>query len=108
MSKKKKDEPYDGAEEQGTTLDDFIIYARVDAFDDAYQPCAENMATNTFTETKLRDFFKAWPCNLGDPLNIYLEMLKTKGFKLQVASGTGDLAIFVRENNVSSKLLEFT
>ncbi len=103
MSKKKND-TYDDAKEEGTSLEAFVLPQRIDAFVDAYQPSTENIATNTFNETKLRNFFKAWPCSLGDPLSIYLDRLKEHGFNLAV-SISGDLAIFTVEKNVSSKVL---
>ncbi len=100
----KKSDTFDEAKESGTTLEAFIIPQRVAAFKDAYQPCGERCATETFDETRLRDFFKAWPCSLGDPLQIYLSELERVGFMLQV-SRTGTLAIFAIERNAGSTAL---
>lgn len=94
----KKKDPYEGAEEHGTTLMDFIIPEKVRAFADAYNPCAdEKMATKWFDDARLRAFFKAYVCSLGDPLNIYLEMLEPYGFRMKVGA-MDEPVIFVTEN----------
>lgn len=100
---KKKTDPYDEAKEQGTTLEAFIMPQKVEAFKDAYQPCAENLATEIFDETRLRNFFKAWLTSLGDPLVLYLRDLEDAGFKLRVGR-IGEPAIFVTERNFSSSV----
>ena len=62
MSKKKKD-IYEEAEKEGTKLEDYVIPQKIDAFCEAYQPVEqERMATQIFDETRLRTFFKAYPC----------------------------------------------
>lgn len=104
MAKKKQD-AYEEAKEQGTTLDAFVIPQRVKAFAETYQPCQEKIATETFDETRLRNFFKAWPTGLGDPLSIYLGMLESYQFRLTVGR-TGDLAIFVTERIVGGGAIE--
>ncbi len=86
------------------SIEAFVIPQRASAFIEAYQPCAEKMATETFDETRLRNFFKAYPLSLGDPLAIYLDMLAVAGFRLKISS-SGDLAIFVTEKIVNSKSL---
>lgn len=82
------------------TLDDYIVPQRVTAFNEAYAPATEDMATAAFGEAQLRDFFQAWVNNLGDPLTIYLDRLESLGFRLKV-SRSGHLAIFVTNKEVS-------
>jgi len=83
-------------EQEAVTIRDFIVSQKVDAFCQAYQPCDyEDATTETFTDARLREFFKAWLCPLGDPLTEYLSMLSINGFQMHV-SITGEPAIFVR------------
>ena len=61
MGKKKKKDVYEEAEREGTTIEDYIIPQKVQAFIDAYEPVAQQkFATTIFDETKLRAFFKAY------------------------------------------------
>jgi len=88
----KEDEKKDGV-----TLEDFIIPQKIVAFKNYYRPVEkESLATSVFTDATLRQFFKAWPCTLGDPLRIYLQRLENLGFKMRV-SISGEPAIFVEE-----------
>lgn len=100
---KKKTDTYEEAKEQGTSLDAFVIPQRIRAFADAYEPCQERLATESFDETRLRNFFKAWPTSLGDPLTLYLDALECHGFKLQVGR-SGELSIFVVEKMVGDAI----
>ena len=94
MSKKNKD-ILEEAKKEGTTLYDFVITQKVDAFVSAYLPVNNPRAdTQYFDETKLRQFFKAYVCGLGDPLALYVEDLKMAGFQMQVSLGTGEPCIF--------------
>lgn len=80
-------------EEQGTTILDFVVPQKVDAFVEAFQPTdIESELTEFFTDSKLREFFKAWPCSLGDPLATYLDMLSQHGFRMRVTI-TGEPAV---------------
>ena len=72
----KKEDPYKDAKEQGTSIMEFIIPQKVRAFCSYYSPATEYNSSNSFNETQLRDFFKAWPTSLGDPLEEYLTMLE--------------------------------
>ena len=84
------------AQGEAVTINDFIVPQKVDAFCQAYAPCDyEDETTETFTDARLREFFKAWLCPIGDPLTAYLEMLSVNGFSMKV-SITGEPAIFVR------------
>ncbi len=97
---RKKIDPMDEVEVQKATLEDFVIPQKVDAFCEAFQPVEqERLSTQQFDETRLRTFFKAYPCTLGDPLTIYLDRLEQKGFKMRV-SLMNEPAIFVTEKAV--------
>ena len=77
------------------TINDFIVPQKVDAFCNAYTPCDyEDETTEVFTDARLREFFKAWICPLGDPLTTYLTLLSARGYTMRV-SITGEPAIFV-------------
>lgn len=101
----KKKDPMEGAEEQGTKLEDFVIEQKITAFTRTYQPCPARMATKTFNETNLRTFFKAYPCTLGDPLTIYLNRLEKEGFSMEVDM-MDEPCIFVCEKATEGGLLE--
>lgn len=96
----KKKDPLEGASEQGTTLADFVLEQKITAFVEAYQPCDEKVASKWFDETKLRTFFKAYPCTLGDPLTIYLNRLEDKGFKMKVGA-MEEPVIYVTERDIA-------
>ena len=77
-------------------LSDYVIEEKVAAFVKAYKPCNEfDPGCEAFDEARLRDFFKATVCGLGDPLKLYLEDLKMAGFRMEVSEMTGDPCIFV-------------
>ena len=44
----KKKDPLEGAEEQGTKLEDFVIEQKISAFIKTYQPCSAALSTKTF------------------------------------------------------------
>lgn len=103
MSKKNKD-ILEEAKKEGTTLYDFVITQKVDAFVSAYLPVNNPRAdTQYFDETKLRQFFKAYPCTLGDPLTIYLSLLEQEGFYMKVST-MNEPAIFVTEREVGDAI----
>lgn len=98
----RKKDPLEGAEEKGTTLEDFIIPQKLHAFTEAYAPVdKERLASDIFDDAKLRTFFKAYPCSLGDPLVLYLGALEMKGYKMRVAA-SGEPALFVVEKATQS------
>jgi hypothetical protein len=100
MGKNKKKDVYEEAEREGTTIEDYIIPQKVQAFIDAYEPVEQQkFATTIFDETKLRAFFKAYITTLGDPLVVYLTRLEDAGFKMQVST-QNEPAIFVTEKAV--------
>ena len=76
-------------------LEDYVIKEKVSAFVRAYKPCNEfDAGREAFDEARLRDFFKATVCGLGDPLKLYLEDLKMAGFRMEVSLLTGEPCIF--------------
>lgn len=106
MARKKKDIDYDdymddvasamdsGKQEQAN-LSDFVIDEKVRAFVHDYQPCDEFVdGAVDFDDAKLRELFKAYVCPQGDPLKLYMEDLRTAGFRMVVSVATGELTMF--------------
>lgn len=94
MKKKKYDE--DGMEMNGdgVSIKDFVCADKVMAFCSCYAPSAsEGGVTEVFTDARLREFFKAYVMPIGDPLIIYIGLLKSQGFEMKV-SLCGEPAIF--------------
>lgn len=78
-------------------LSDYVIPEKVSAFVRAYKPCNEfDPGYESFDESRLRDFFKATVCGLGDPLRLYIEDLKMADFKMTVSVATGEPCIFAQ------------
>ena len=76
-------------------LSDYVIPEKVSAFVKGYKPCNEfDAGYEQFDESRLRDFFKATVCGLGDPLKLYIEDLKLAGFKMEISVATGEPSIF--------------
>jgi len=76
-------------------LSDYVIPEKVSAFVRAYKPCDEfDLGCESFDEARLRDFFKATVCGLGDPLRLYIDDLKMAGFRMDVSTTTGEPTIF--------------
>lgn len=80
------------------SLSDFKIDEKVTAFVNTYVPAPQGMDdtseyVETFDDARLRSYFKAYVCGLGDPLKLYVDDLKMKGFRMQV-SVTGKPCIF--------------
>lgn len=76
-------------------LSDYVIPEKVWAFTRYYKPCKEyDPGYESFDEARLRDFFKATVCGLGDPLKLYIEELAGSGFRMEVSELTGELTIF--------------
>lgn len=83
-------------ESKGVDMMDFVIPQKVNAFCDSYVPVNdETLASEVFTDTKLRKYFQAYPRNIGDPLTWYIDKLECMGFNMQT-SIMGEPAIFVR------------
>lgn len=78
------------------TIEDFVSNHKVIAFCKAYMPAdAEGEGVEVFNDSHLRKYFQAYPRNIGDPLNVYLDRLERNGFWMQT-SVQGEPAIFVR------------
>lgn len=81
-------------------LSDYVIEEKVAAFVKAYTPCREfDPGYESFDEARLRDFFKATVCGLGDPLKLYINDLMLKGFRMEVSQTTDEPTIFVTRIN---------
>lgn len=79
------------------SLADFYIREKVSAFVRAYAPCSEgDPGYEQLDEARLREIFKAYVCDLGDPLNLYIEDLKLADFRLEMSMATGEPCLFVR------------
>lgn len=81
------------------SLGDFIVTEKVAAFVAAYKPAPEGWddtyeSVETFDDARLREFFKAYVCGLGDPLALYIEDLMLAGFRMKVSMATGEPCIF--------------
>lgn len=78
------------------TIEDFVSTHKVVAFCQTYTPCdVEGDGVEVFNDARLRKYFQAYPRNIGDPLNVYLDMLERNHFEMQT-SVQGEPAIFVR------------
>ncbi len=110
MPKRKNRTPEDWGDESASgftpdvevskvTLSDFVIQEKVSAFVRAYNPAPPELDdtspyVESFDDSRLREFFKAYVCGLGDPLDLYIEDLKLAGFRMSVSLATGEPTIF--------------
>ena len=86
----------DNDEQVEVTLQDFVIPAKIEAFGNQYEP--QNRWTDgceVFNDARLREYFKAIVCPLGDPLSLYLQELGYKGFHMQ-NDESGEPVIYCR------------
>lgn len=84
-------------EDSGVTIMDFVAPQKVEAFCRGYSPTmTETFSTEVFNESRLREYFKADVCSVGDPLVVYLQMLDAAGYKM-TTSITGEPVILVNE-----------
>ncbi len=86
----------DNDEQVEVTLQDFVIPAKIEAFGNQYEP--QNHWTDgceVFNDARLREYFKAIVCLLGDPLSLYLQELGYKGFHMQ-NDESGEPVIYCR------------
>lgn len=86
----------DNDEQAEVTLQDFVIPAKIEAFNNQYEP--QNHWTDScevFNDARLREYFKAIVCPLGDPLSLYLQELGYKGFHMQ-NDESGEPVIYCR------------
>ena len=83
------------------SLDDFVIKEKVSAFVRTYEPCDEfDPGAEMFDDGRLREYFKAYVCGLGDPLALYIEDLKMADFRMETSLATNEPAIFARLKTV--------
>lgn len=89
--------PKDTVEESAkVSIEDFVSTHKVVAFCQSYMPCdAEGDGVEVFNDARLRKYFQAFPRNIGDPLNVYLDMLQRNGYVMRT-SIQGEPAIFCR------------
>lgn len=81
------------------SIEDFVSKHKVEAFCLSYIPSeSESLATKVFNDAALRKYFQAFPRNIGDPLNVYLDMLEAKGYRMRT-SIHGEPALFVQERH---------
>ena len=74
----------DNDEQAEVTLQDFVIPAKIEAFCNQYEPQDHwTEDCEVFNDARLREYFKAIVCPLGDPLSLYLQELGYKGFHMQ-------------------------
>lgn len=78
-----KNNDFATTEQPAVTLQDFIIPAKITAFCEQYEPIEVwSEDCDVFGDTQLRSYFKAVPCQLGDPLAIYTQELEKRGFHM--------------------------
>lgn len=95
--KKSNDMADENGESHGPTINDFVARQKVSAFASAYEPASEQtFTTEVFNEIRLREYFKADVCTLGDPLVVYLDLLEGLGFNM-TTSIQGEPVILVNE-----------
>lgn len=94
MAKKKNDEQ---AEQQPTTVFDYVIPGKVEAFCATYKPCADvRMADELFDDSRLRHYFQAGTVSCGDVLAAYMDLLRQEGFGYVTDPDTAQCVLPVR------------
>lgn len=98
-SKKKQQYGFDivdNDEQAEVTLQDFVIPSKIEAFDNQYQPLDHwTEDCEIFNDARLREYFKAIVCPIGDPLSLYLQELGYRGFHMQ-HDESGEPVIYCR------------
>ena len=87
------------SEVEKISLRDFVIPEKVAAFVRDFEPCDEfDPGAERFDDGRLREYFKAYVCGLGDPLALYLEDLKLapEPFRMVTSVATNEPCIFAR------------
>lgn len=86
----------DDTEGTKVSIEDFVSQHKLAAFINAYQPVdAEGDGVEVFDDSRLRKYFQAFPRNIGDPLNWYLDALARNHYVMRT-SIKGEPAILVR------------
>lgn len=77
-------------------LINFYVANRAAAFIEHYQPCDENdLGAERISEIRLRSLLKAYVCNVGDPLKLYMLQLKMAGYSFSIDI-TGEEVMYVK------------
>ena len=85
------------AEQPAVSLRDFMVPDKVSAFVQSYEPCDEfDAGAERFDDARLREYFKAYVCPIGDPLSLYIEDLKLADFRMVTSLATNIPCIFAR------------
>lgn len=86
----------DTDEQSKVSIEDFVSTHKVIAFCNTYAPSdVEGDGVEVFNDARLRKYFQAYPRNIGDPLNVYLDMLERNKFEMRT-SIQGEPAIFCK------------
>lgn len=89
--------PAPESQAEAVTLRDFMVPEKVNAFVHSYEPCDEfTPGAERFDDARLREYFKAYVCPLGDPLSLYIEDLKLADFRMVTSVATNIPCIFVK------------
>ena len=74
----------DNDEQAEVTLQDFVIPAKIEAFGKQFEPLDHwTEDCEVFNDARLREYFKAIVCPLGDPLSLCLQEEGYTGFHIQ-------------------------
>ena len=85
----------DETESAKVSIEDFVSVHKLSAFVNSYLPVdGEGPGVEVFDDARLRNYFQAFPRNIGDPLNWYLDGLARNRFPMRTSS-QGEPAIFV-------------
>lgn len=86
----------DDTEGAKVSIEDFVSVHKLSAFINSYLPVdGEGPGVEVFDDARLRNYFQAFPRNIGDPLNWYLDALARNHYQMRT-SLKGEPAIFVR------------
>lgn len=84
-------------QQEGPTLADFVSEEKINAFAESYAPLSHfEVGCEEFGDYRLRMYFKANICSLGDPLTIYLTRLREKGFLMHGGIHSDEPVLYVR------------
>lgn len=80
-----------------TLLEDFVLPSKIEAFCEQYEPIDHWIdGCDVFTDYQLRAYFKAVVCPLGDPLSLYIQELKWRGYYMH-NDVCGEPVIYVKQ-----------
>lgn len=88
-------------EDSKVSVEDFCSVQKFTAFCATYEPSdAEGPNVEVFNDSRLRKYFQAYPRNIGDPLNVYLDWLERNKFVMRT-SIQGEPAIFCKRKTLA-------